>query len=58
MPRDAEQLIQTLSCAVTRRLLRIAGAVLPWSDRSQHDAWRAGYAEGARDATKTPTDTI
>lgn len=58
MPRDTEQLIQSVSHVITRRLLRIVGAVLPWSDRSQHDAWRAGYAEGARDATKAPADTI
>lgn len=52
MPRDTEQLIQSVAYVVTRRLHRIAAAVLPWSDRSQHDVWRAGYLEGLHDATR------
>ncbi len=53
MPRDTEQLIQAVAYVAARRLHRIAAAVLPWSDRSQHDAWRAGYLEGLRDALTT-----
>jgi len=52
MPRNTEQLIQSVAYVVTRRLHRLAAAVLPWSDRSQHDAWRAGYLEGCRDAAR------
>ena len=33
-----------LGAAVT-----LAGRLLPWSSRSQHDAWRQGYREGLRD---------
>lgn len=52
MPRNLEQLIQSVAYVVIRRLHSIAAAVLPWSDRSQHDAWRAGYLEGCRDTSK------
>ncbi len=46
-----EQLVQAVAFVAARRLHRLAAVVLPWSDRSQHDAWRAGYLEGLRDAT-------
>lgn len=46
-----EQLVQAVAFVAARRLHRLAARVLPWSDRSQHDAWRAGYLEGLRDAT-------
>ncbi len=52
MPRDLEQTIQVVAYVVTRRVYRLAAKVLPWSCRSQHDAWRAGYLEGCRDAAK------
>ncbi len=51
--RSTEQLVQSVAFVVARRLHRLAARALPWSDRSQHDAWRAGYLEGLRDATRT-----
>lgn len=49
MARDTEQLIEAVAFVVTRRVYRGAALLLPWSGRSQHDAWRAGYLEGLRD---------
>jgi len=54
----AEQRVQSVAFVVARRLHRIAAVVLPWSDRSQHDAWRAGYLEGLRDATGAGRDAL
>ncbi len=51
MPRDLERTVQAVWNVLARRLHRLAAWILPWSDRSQHDAWRAGYLEGARDAS-------
>jgi len=55
---STEHLVQSVAFAVTRRLHRFAAKVLPWSDRSQHDAWRAGYFEGLRDATGAGRDAL
>lgn len=33
-------------------LTKVLATFAPWSSTSLHDAWKAGYAEGARDATE------
>ncbi len=53
-----EQLVQSVAFVVARRLHQLAAVILPWSDRSQHDAWRAGYLEGLRDATGDKRDAL
>lgn len=32
-------------------LTRLLAAFAPWSSRSLHDAWKAGYIEGVRDGS-------
>jgi len=55
VPRSTEQLIETAAFEVTRRVYRVVALLLPWSGRSQHDAWRAGYLEGLQDALTMPS---
>jgi hypothetical protein len=35
--------------AITKGL----NALLPWANRSQHDAWRQGYIEGLKEKTRS-----
>ena len=35
-----------------RLLCRLAASLLPWSQRSQHDAWTQGYREALQDVAR------
>jgi hypothetical protein len=35
-------------------VVTLAARVLPWSNRSQHDAYLAGYVDGLRERAKRP----
>jgi hypothetical protein len=46
---DAEAVIAKAAHGLFGVAVKLVAWVLPWSGRSQQDAWRAGYAEGLRD---------
>lgn len=45
-----ERIVYALIGLAEHVLTRIASKMLPWSNRSQHDAYLHGYKDGIKDA--------
>lgn len=48
-PAAATRLCSTATDLTRRALTHLAARTLPWTSRSQHDAYLAGYRDGLRD---------